>query len=148
MCMQDLWIARHTVSRFIGASNPQAYSPNPNRIALLLSYANTPTITDDRGLVWFHATLGSDVLSYTTSVSTQVPPGTDTGTIAAGSQYAKNWSQLITVFDYGDLVQRGGSVSIASSVMQLWELVADAALQQKLAELEKTEGWPFYGIRP
>ena len=144
--MQDLWIARHTVVRSLGAvAGTVTFAANPNRLRLIV--ANSAS-TVFRGRTGDAIALHKGplyVVAAATADTNEVPPTDNTGTITATSLSNQEEVWVIDASTYGTAVQDAGSLQSLSASITCYEVVADTVLGQKLADLDRAEGWPLFG---
>lgn len=145
MCLQDLWIARHTTSRVAGNLGADLALPgNPNRIALVFSLASAVIIQGENGQVWHQYRNPFRARSYDLSETNNAVPTGNTGTITANFTPQDESPLVVHLRDYGDLIQEGMTILANSSGVIVWELQADAELAAALDAM----GWrKFPGVQ-
>lgn len=146
MCMMDLWITRHTIVRSLGApAGTVTFGVDPNRLRLIVANSASTVFRDRRGnAVAIHKGPLYVAASATTDTNA-VPPTPDTGTITATSLSNQEEVWVIDSAVYGPAVTDSGSLQSLSANITCYEVVADTVLGQKLADLDKLEGWPLFG---
>lgn len=145
MCMMDLWIARHTIVRYAGAAIPTVLRADPNRIGIIVVDTHIIQAADEKGNVFWRSLGGTTPVAFTTSVTTAVPPGVDTGTIAPATSYDMSRTAVLSVTEFGSVIQGQVTITATTLTNRCWEVLADTVLAQKLADLDKLEGWPLFG---
>lgn len=148
MCIEDLWIARHTLAVRIGTVSPISVPANVNRLGFLVVGGNTVDFARTNGNAWFSARGGSIVTNWATTDTNEVPPTDNTGTIIQSQATPTYIPLVIRAEQYGQLVRDESTFlfSIVSTI--LYELIPDPALSELLNQLEYNKGWPLYKLPP
>lgn len=144
--MLDHWVASHLITRSLGAAAASfTLTPRPYRWAVGVIGASYVNVSSDRGFLITALISEQRNNTFTTSTTTQVPPGTDTGSISVSSTAFNNGSWLLTARDYGSVLAGGLTLGSVSGTFSAIEIFPDTVLAQKLSDLDRLEGWPLFG---
>lgn len=147
MCLQDLWIGRHTTAKLLAASGNVSWGKNPQRIAILTRGSSGFTVLNESNNIWYSTVETYTATAFTTTDTNEVPPTDNTGVITPTAAGYAVHTHILPVSLYGQLITGAGSISYAIVDGSTWELVADPVLDKLLSQLESKEGWPLYGLK-
>lgn len=137
MCMEDVWLARHTKKKLLGTASTVGTVPgNPNRIAIVIPGAAVVQVNGPSNQRWFYRDTGRFPTSTTGTVTTQAPPGTDTYNLTnnTGSLFD---TIVIHVRDYGVLVQEAFTLPGTTGGAEVWEVEGDMEFERRYDKFEK-----------
>lgn len=138
MCMEDMWMARHTVYKHRGTvTTPMSLEPDPRRIAIILVGHINVAVRDYTGNLV--ADIREDGIPFVTSWSTttQVPPGVDTTTQTAVSYYSYWKPTVLHIRDYGCVIQQGLTLTSTSGGYQVVTISGDERFEQAYNKFER-----------
>lgn len=148
MCIEDLWIARHTIVTRLGTTSPIAVPANPNRLGFLIVSGSNCAMVSASGLVWFAVQGPIIATAWNTTDTNEVPPTDNTGTISISSANRPYLPITLPVGDYGSIILGQSTFTYSDVQTYLFEMTPDAALAEMLNQLEYNKGWPLYKLPP
>lgn len=148
MCMEDVWIGLHTIVKKIGTGSTVTIPPNISRIGLISSGIASGSWSDNNFNTLATWQRGYSVFDYTTSVTTAVPPGVDTGTITASTFDKIVVPQFFKIQDWGAVVTEKSFMAYSGGSHTVWEMVPDAVLLQFLSRYGDERFGKFVDLNP
>lgn len=138
MCIEDIWIGRHTKTIDKGnVLGSYTLPANPNRIGIRISGSyflqvarmNGERIVDYVPIQWSTQTTGT--------ITTVARPGVDTTSVTQSSVGFASFPFSMDIREYGEVVCEELIVTVPGITYRLWELVADPELQEAIRLKEK-----------
>jgi hypothetical protein len=148
MCMEDLWIARHTQSRFVASAGSHTLTANPDRLGLIFSGSQSFDVLSNGVNTFFSVRMPQIPTSWSFTDTNEVPPTDNTGTITQATTASFRGQWIALTKDYGSLLLGPITVTAIDGNVSLWELVPDQALSELLNQMEYNKGWPIYRLPP
>jgi hypothetical protein len=137
MCIEDVWLARHTKKVYLGTGATLSRIPgNPNRVALVFAAVQSIELRATGGLRWYRYTGNTQAASLTGSIVTQVPPNTDTVSLAVNSAVQET-AVILTVRDFGLLIQDEIIITILTAGCDVWSVEGDVEFESRYAAFER-----------
>lgn len=137
MCIQDLWIARHTYAVPRGTlASPITFPRNPLRVGILVSRTGYLILSDPNGRNVAVSQFVQTITSVAGTDSNDVPPTPSTQSYTYTYASTGGNDTLFHISRYGSLIQGELTLSGTPTTREVWELLMDDVLARRLSDME------------